>query len=79
MVQTDPTLSVSTTTSNFYCPYRLPCGYCKELKCDCPKQNGTTITWNDTAGPSYINPILTKDPPSYQPSITMCDCKSDYE
>lgn len=25
------------------CPYRLPCGYCKELMRDCPKYY--TMTW----------------------------------
>ena len=27
------------------CPYRLPCGYCKELMRDCPKYYNYTITW----------------------------------
>ena len=32
------------------CPYRLPCGYCKELMRDCPKYY--TMTW--TSG----NPVI---------------------
>ena len=43
--------SVSESTTHYYdpnktypetCPYRLPCGYCKELMRDCPKYYTTT-------------------------------------
>lgn len=35
----------SVTSSGFYCQYMLPCGFCKELKIDCPKRYGTNITY----------------------------------
>lgn len=30
------TVSNSTTACYGYCQYRLPCGYCKEMKSTCP-------------------------------------------
>lgn len=49
---------INSNCYNFYCQYRLPCGYCKELKMDCPKFY-TTITCNNIGDISST--ITTKD------------------
>ena len=57
MNQKNTTLGTATiTNSNFnpiYCQYRLPCGYCEKLGCDCPKLTtynplGSTFTLTGT-------------------------------
>lgn len=36
-----------TTTTPYFnpCPHRLPCGYCRLLMRDCPKNSNITVTW----------------------------------
>ncbi len=36
-----------TTTTHYLktCPHRLPCGYCRLLMQDCPKDNNIKVTW----------------------------------
>lgn len=36
-----------TTTTHYLktCPHRLPCGYCRLLMRDCPKNNNIKVTW----------------------------------
>ena len=36
------------TTTTYYlktCPHRLPCGYCRLLMQNCPKDNNIKVTW----------------------------------
>lgn len=36
-----------TTTAHYLktCPHRLPCGYCRLLMQNCPKDNNIKVTW----------------------------------
>lgn len=53
------TVSNSMTTACYgYCQYRLPCGYCKEMKSMCPYAGSgcMKITWDGGSIPvNYCN------------------------
>jgi hypothetical protein len=54
----------SSTGGIFYCPHRLPCGYCQMLGRDCPKESyGNPIT----------NPSITWSIPYNAPSTVTAD------
>ena len=49
--------STSSTSTADYCPYRLPCGYCKQTKEKCYKLTNysVTTTWATSANTSGNN------------------------
>lgn len=51
------TVSNSTTACYGYCQYRLPCGYCKEMKSICPYAGpgGLKITCDGGSGSIPLN------------------------
>ena len=38
-----------------WCPYRLPCGWCKEMNAPCRNTGGGTVVWNTTTGTTVLN------------------------
>ena len=48
LTDSSTTVQLPANTGPGYCPYKLPCGWCKELNQQCPQQFGNTypgITW----------------------------------
>lgn len=56
----DYATATSMDYNNFYCPHRLPCGYCSFMGRPCVKHD-YSITWSTATNPLTTTTTTTKE------------------